>query len=144
MSNSNINLSFCLKPSRLENGWIMICHLLALTSIVMSFLPQLAKFGLGSLILLSCLVSIRTLRLRQQVLFQINSNPKTGWFIKTGQENSHFVEILPGTWISTWLILLHYQLHQRSYLRPIFYDALDKEAFRRLRVYLRISAVAVR
>lgn len=144
MPNNTIELNFYLKPSRLANIWMTSCHSLAFISIAFSYLPQALKIGFLLMVSMSGFLSHWRNRRDQQLGTQIRLTARKGWQIKNGQEHLLSVEILPSTWMCAWLVLLHYRSNQQFYVRPIFCDALDKEAFRRLRVYLRISAVGVR
>lgn len=72
---------------------------------------------------------------------QIRYSQKNGWEIKRENERFQAVEILPSTWISMWLVLIHFQYENRSYVWPIFLDAMRQVEFRRLRVYLQTMSL---
>lgn len=74
-------------------------------------------------------------------LEQIRYSQKYGWEIKRKNERFQAVEILPSTWISFCLVLIHFQYKNRSYVWPIFLDAMRQDEYRRLRVYLQTMSL---
>ena len=60
------------------------------------------------------------------------------WLLRQANGEEYLNVLLPESIITTHIILLHFQVLQlkRRYKIPIFFDGLDKESHRRLRVLL--------
>lgn len=131
------SLSLRLKPSRLAKNCLYVPHVMAVTMILKSALPTIISLAFIIAIIISGYLSYRQLLHQQKQNRHIRFISRRGWQLKLQKDNFQAVEILPGSWMCVWLIVLHYRLENRVYALPIFCDAMHPDEFRRLRVYLR-------
>ena len=61
------------------------------------------------------------------------------WQISDDGERFRPIMVTPDTFLSFWLILLHFRDQQRQQIWPIFHDTVSKQEFRRLIVHLTID-----
>ncbi|GAB6067121.1 hypothetical protein JCM13664_04390 [Methylothermus subterraneus] len=124
-------LAFEPKPSRIERYFLLLGHGLALLAVWLSALPGwgklLASAGLG--------VSLWVPR-RQKVA-KIGYDGERWTLSGPGLAPVH-AELLPSTWRSRLLTLLHFRLPDRRFLAVrVFRDSLAEDDYRRLQVVLR-------
>jgi len=63
------------------------------------------------------------------------------WIIMTQHRQAKTGRLLPSTWISRWLTLLHFRLQNGRFMAvPVWRDSVSEEAYRQLRVCLRWQA----
>ncbi len=68
---------------------------------------------------------------------QIHSDGET-WTLVTRYQQTKTGKLLPSTWTSRWLTLLHFRLQNGRFLAvPVWRDSVSDEEYRQLRVILR-------
>lgn len=124
-----------LKPerSRLLERIDAGLHLLAVVCVLGSGIGWAARLGLVVTIIAYYLLR-RPDGQRQRLLY---SEP-VGWALEGEGEAERPLQILPGTVVSPWFVLLQVHDGRKHRFWTIARDSLDAESFRRLRVYLRV------
>ena len=63
------------------------------------------------------------------------------WYIKTFAGKELAAQLQPSSFVHSWLVILNFRLQEQKRLHSVvlFFDALDKETLRRLRVRLGIE-----
>ncbi len=60
------------------------------------------------------------------------------WTLVTRHQQTKTANLLPSTWTSRWLTLLHFRLQNGRFLAvPVWRDSVSDEEYRQLRVILR-------
>ncbi len=124
-----MRFEFELRRSRLERRFLLLGHILALLALYLSAVPAWGKFLAGVGLALS--VGLPR-RLKVKKLIYDGSG-----FILIGEKPLK-AEILPTTWRSQFLSLLHFRLEDKSFFAlPVWCDSLPEDDYRRLQVVLR-------
>lgn len=122
---------FNLQSSKLERYFLLLGHSLALAAVWLSAIPLWGK----------CLISVGL-----AVSLCISRQPKLGkilydgerWVLVGPRQERCQVQLLPSTWRSRWLTLLHFRSQNRRFLTiPIWRDSLSEDDYRRLQMVLR-------
>lgn len=120
-------------PSRRLRWAVVALHLLAGTAVVLAELAWAYRLAVIVAVVFSLVVSIR-----QAGAVALRCETDGSLSMRLG-EDWQPVELFPDTVALSWLVVLRYrcQGHSRSESRPILADSLDRDDFRRLRVWLR-------
>lgn len=123
--------AFELKTSRIERYFLWFGHGLALVAVWLSGLPRwgklLALAGLGASLWVP----------RRQQVAKIGYDGERWTLVGPGLAPVD-AELLPSTWRSRLVTLLHFRLEDRRFLAVrVFRDSLPEDDYRRLQVVLR-------
>jgi hypothetical protein len=142
---TSVIIEFPIKPSKYQSIFFNILHLFAGVAIIQLEVPVLIQVLLGLLLVLhfsiyrrKYFVSVKTSILRY--------SETAGWQLEN-QATLETIEILPTTFISPWLIIIHYcypSSNRIVYSIVCFKDALSRKNFKRLIVQLKITGLATR
>ncbi len=131
------SLSFQWLPgdSRLQRRFLLGCHGLALAALGQSGLPPLLTAFMGIAVSVSAAAVLR--RGGRPKLRRLACHGRD-WELVGPNRRVWRGRPLPSTWLSRWLILLHFRLEDGRFLAvPLWCDSLDAGAYRRLQVVLR-------
>jgi len=124
-----MRLEFELKRSRVERRFLLLGHLVALLALYLSAVP-----GWGKLLACVGLTFSWCLPRRRKVKKLVYDS---SGFTLVGEKPLK-AELLPSTWRSRFLSLLHFRLEDKSFLAlPVWRDSLPEDDYRRLQVVLR-------
>ncbi len=132
---SSLSFRWLPRDSRLQRRFLLGCHGLALAALGGSGLsPPLAVF-LGVAVSVSATMAWR--RGGRPGLRRLSYHDRC-WELVGPQRQVRRGRLLPSTWLSRWLILLHFRLEDGRFLTvPLWRDSLDAAAYRRLQRVVR-------
>ena len=131
---SATSLHLIVERSRALQTAVVAVHGLALIAALATPLTGGIKLLLGGALLGSLFLSWQGLgRVRGLTL-----NPYDEWEI-IFRDQTVLALLAPSTILTPWLVILHLTAGKRRFAIPICRDAVDRESFRQLRVYLRIA-----
>jgi toxin CptA len=122
--------------------FLIITHSLAVFASLANALPWLYKLLSLAAVGLSLFISLRRYHYQFQP-YCIRYNETSAWSIAMMDDDFQPMQILPSSVITSWLIVLHFQLengkHQQS---VILNDALSEQDYRTLVVTLKIASLS--
>ena len=130
-----MKLHLGLSGSRLEQWFVLSCHLLAIVSLGLSAMSFWLTFPAGVGLAVSAGVAWRRARLPRlaQILFR-----EDGWTLVGPGQQVWKGKLLPSTRLGRWLTLLHFRLDNGRFLAiPVWCDSLAQDDYRRLQLVLR-------
>jgi hypothetical protein len=133
------------KPSTRLKQAVIVSHILAITASISNALPIAIQGALLAACAMHCYFNLKGL---QNVSVKIKHSDVSGWEIADIGEDFQSVQILTTTVISSFLVLIHYQVQstlgvttKRMRTLLVINDALDQKDYRSLVVRLKTTAV---
>ena len=126
-----------IKPSKVQQKFLLIVHLLAACSVLLSSIATVYQ----ALLMVSLGLSIGYYggaRNPNRIIRTIRYTEAFGWELLDNVDY-HSISILRSTAVTPWVVVLHYRWDEKTQYRAIFYDALDTASYRRLIALLRIT-----
>jgi len=112
-------------------------HVLAFLAAWLNPLPVWLRLLLSLSVLLSLWLSYRS---KPQII-GIRLQPEGYWLLDSANNTELEASLLGSSIVNPWFVLLHFQAETRRYSLLICRDSLDVEAFRRLRVALKVTGM---
>lgn len=137
-------LSFRLHPSRATVVALLAIHGLAVTAIAVSHFALAAQIALLALIALSLAHKLRVFALRSARWAVVSLRLCEGDILELEYGDGHHVatRIDLSSTVSNWLIALRLRHENRRLWLTLLPDAMDREEFRQLQIWLRCRAAA--
>jgi hypothetical protein len=121
---------FELRSSKVERYFLLFGHSLAFAAVWLSAVPLWGKGLMAG----GLAVSLWVWRPKLGKLVYDGER----WILVGPGEERRQAQLLPSTWRSRWLTLLHFRLQNRRFLAiPVWRDSLPEEDYRRLQGVLR-------
>lgn len=141
MSSSAFSTSLDLspRPSVRAVVWLSLLHMAAVALVVLAGLSKWAGLGMAALFLVSW-ISLRrhpVFGYGPRALTHMIWHAEGGWTVESTRGGRQDAELLPGSVVQSWAIVLNFRLKQggrRS--RVLLGDELDADQLRRLRARL--------
>jgi hypothetical protein len=112
-------------------------HLFALCAAWLNALPLLAR------LVLTVVIGVSLWRTRQQAaelsISSLQLKPDGSWRVRQG-DSEHEAFLLDSSVVTPWFVLLHWRMAARRQALLLCRDSLEPDAFRRLRVALRVTS----
>jgi len=130
-------IEFIPKPSKLLFVLLFLLHGLAVLAVFYSHIPVIVKVMLLLLLLISgyyqCWLGAWR-RDKRSIIKCCYVDDQ--WFIWDKRHNQYEAKLLGDSIVSPYLLILNFSIKFRRRSLVLFPDALDKEAFRKIRVLL--------
>jgi len=128
-------LNLLVKSSTYQFILVQTLHIITFVACWLNNLPLMLQIALSALVISSGIYQYN----HPQSDFYLRYSNKNQW--SAGFNNQHFqpVVIQTTTVMTQWLVILHFEINQRSFTRLIFRDALSDIDYRRLVVELKIN-----
>lgn len=135
-------LQLAPKPSRYYALLVVLVHGAAAAAALINGLPSLLKIALAAAVASSCCwILWRHVYSISGENARLNYSEFDGWTLDLDSSGAPFAAaLLPSSVVTTWVCVLHFRSEAGAFHAFIlFKDALDADAFRRLRVLLLTS-----
>jgi len=124
-------LTITVAPSRRLRWAVVALHLLAGAAVWLAELDWGYRLAVIVAVVVSSVVSIR-----QSVVVSLRCQPEGSLSVSRGEDWLP-VELSPDTLVLPWLVVLRYRVEAQPRRCVILSDSLDRDGFRRARVWLR-------
>lgn len=132
---THLTFQWLPEGSRFQRRFVLGCHGLALAALEQSGLPLSLAVPMGVAVVVSAMVAWRRGGRPKLVRFSYRDQR---WELVGPDQRVRRGRLLPSTWLSRWLTLLHFRLENGRFLAvPIWCDSLDDRDYRQLQVVLR-------
>lgn len=128
-------LNLLIKSSSYQLILVQTLHIISFAACWLNNLPLLVKIALSALAIASGIYQYK----QPQSDFYLRYSDKTQWSAAFNNQQFQPIAILTTTVITQWLVILHFEIQQRSLTRLIFRDSLSRNDYRRLMVELKIN-----
>ena len=133
--NSAPTLNLLIKASSYQLILVQTLHSIAFAACWFNNLPLLMQIALSTQVIASGVYQYK----QPQSDFYLRYSDKNQWSAAFNDQPFQPITILSTTVINQWLVILHFEIQQRSLTRLIFRDSLSRNDYRRLIVELKIN-----
>lgn len=135
--NNTSSFEWSIKRSNVRRTFLLVVHLLAASSIMLSAIATVYKVSLMVSLAFSA-GYYGSGRDPSRITGTLRYTEAFGWELLDNIDYRS-ISILQSTVITPWVIVLHYRRDDKTQYWAIFYDALDTASYRRLVALLRIT-----
>lgn len=128
-------LNLLVKSSAYQIILVQTLHIITFVACWLNNLPLMMQIALSALVMSSGIYQYK----QPQSDFYLRYSNKNQWSAAFNNQQFQPIIILTTTVISQWLVILHFEIEQRSLTRLIFRDSLSRNDYRRLMVELKIN-----
>ncbi len=128
-------IDFKINPSKSGKRWLAIAHGCALTACLTVSMPLAIRLFWVVSIGASFIFNVKRYT-ESKILLRFRS--KEGWLLFSNDKEYGRIEIQEGTVCTPFFIIVNFRHRQQKRYLFVLHDAMDKESFRRLMVFLRM------
>lgn len=133
--NTAPTLNLLIKSSGYQLILVETLHIMAFAACWLNNLPWIMRIALSALVITSGFYQYK----QPQADFYLRYSDKNQWSAAFNHQHYQPIAIQTTTVITQWLVILHFEIEQRSMTRLIFRDSLSRNDYRRLVVELKIN-----
>lgn len=126
---------FRVGSSNMNKKWLVIIHVSALAASLIAFPPMEIRLLSVVLIGLSFIFNVKRYT-RYKAFLRFRS--KEGWLYSSTGKSYQLINILDGTVCTPFFIIINFRNRQHRRYILVWFDAMDKDSFRRLAVFLKL------
>ena len=135
----SVSFEWPIKVSVIQRRLLLVVHVFALAALLVSAIVPLYKTLLVLSIVISGHVYWRAYGPSNEA-YKVRYTDAFGWELSVSNQYRP-IRILKSTVLTTWVIVLHYQMDDKKRYCAIYNDALSKEGFCRLTAQLKIAGL---
>jgi hypothetical protein len=133
--NTAQTLTLLIKSSTYQLILIKALHLIILAACWLNNLPSLIQIGLSIIAIANAIYQYK----QPKSDFYLRYSSGNQWSIALNNQHFQSITIQTTTVITQWLVILHYEMAQRSFTQLIFKDSLSNNDYRHLIVELKTN-----
>lgn len=140
MSRSELNTEFIIRSSPYQRYFLTLFYVFSAIALLLCAIAFWLKLCALLTLLVGLYWHLHCLKARPAI--QLYYQERSGWFVDHANELIP-IQIAPSTVLTSWVILLHYQIfpHSKRHSLPCFKDALSAKDYKKLYVLLKIAGL---